>query len=83
MWLFYYFNFEKNYDILKSKSPCILLNKSRNFNKNATESKMGDPTQNCVKFLRKSMKDSYNNLNVKRITGNTKFWQIIKPNFTD
>ena len=37
----------------------------------------------CVKFLRKSMKDSYNNLNVNRVTGNLKFWQIIKPNFTD
>ena len=22
--LFYYFNFERNYDVLKSKSPCIL-----------------------------------------------------------
>ena len=28
MWLFYYFSFEKNYDILKSKSPCTLLNKT-------------------------------------------------------
>ena len=26
--LFYYFNFERNYDVLKSKSPCILLNKN-------------------------------------------------------
>ena len=26
MWLFYYFNFERNYDNLKSKGPCILLN---------------------------------------------------------
>ena len=25
-WFFYYFNFEKNYDVLKSKSSCILLN---------------------------------------------------------
>ena len=33
MWLFYYFNFERNYDVLKSKSPCILLNKNINFNK--------------------------------------------------
>ena len=37
----------------------------------------------CVKLLRKSKKDFYNNLNVKRITGNRKFWQNIKPNFTD
>ena len=40
MWLFLYFNFERNYDVLKSKSPCILLNKNINFNKNETESKM-------------------------------------------
>ena len=26
-WLFYYFYFERNYDVLKSKSRCILLNK--------------------------------------------------------
>ena len=25
VWLFYYFNLERNYDVLKSKSPCILL----------------------------------------------------------
>ena len=44
MWLFYYFNFERNYDVLKSKSPCILLNKNINFNKNETESKMENLT---------------------------------------
>ena len=37
----------------------------------------------CVKLLRKSKKVFYNNLNVKRITDNRKFWQTIKPNFTD
>ena len=36
MLLFYYFNFEKNYDFLKSGSPCILLNKNINFNKEET-----------------------------------------------
>ena len=40
MWLFYYFNFERNYEVLKSKIPCILLNKNINFNKNETESKL-------------------------------------------
>ena len=40
MWLFHYFNFERNYDLLKSKSPWILLNKNINFSKNETESKM-------------------------------------------
>ena len=43
MWLFYYFNFESNYTVLKSKSPCILLKKNTNFNKNETESRMENP----------------------------------------
>ena len=33
-----------SYDILKSKSTCILSNKNINFNKNETESKMENPT---------------------------------------
>ena len=40
LWLFYYFNFERNYDVLKSKNPCILWNKNINFNKNQKESKI-------------------------------------------
>ena len=36
--------FERNYDVLKSKTPCILLNKNINFNKNETESKMENHT---------------------------------------
>ena len=40
----YCFYFEKNYDILKSKSPCFLFNKNINFNKNEKESKMGNAT---------------------------------------
>ena len=46
MWLFYYFNLERNYDVLKSKSSCFLLNKKINFNKNETESKIENPTHN-------------------------------------
>ena len=42
--LFYYFDFERNYGVLKSKSPCILLNININFNENETESKMVKPT---------------------------------------
>ena len=45
MWLFYHFNFERNYDILKSKSPFILLNKNINFDKKETELKMENPAQ--------------------------------------
>ena len=36
----------------------------------------------CVKLLRKSNKNFYNNLNVKRLTDNRRFWQTIKPNCT-
>ena len=43
MSLFYYFNFERYYDVLKS--ACNLFNKSINFNKNETESKMENPTR--------------------------------------
>ena len=45
VWFFSYINFERDYDVLKSKSSCILLNKNFNFNKNETESKMENPTQ--------------------------------------
>ena len=38
---FYYFNFERSYDVLKSKSPCILLNKNINFNKKRNGMKNG------------------------------------------
>ena len=40
MWFFFYFNFEKNYDVLKSMTPCLLLNKKLSFNKNENESEM-------------------------------------------
>ena len=33
-----------NYNVLKSKNQCILLNKNVNFNKIETESKMENPT---------------------------------------
>ena len=45
VWHFYYFSFDRNYDALKLKSPCFLLNKNINFNKNETEPKMINPTQ--------------------------------------
>ena len=43
MRLFYYFNFERNFEVLELKSPYILLNKNINFNRNETESKMENP----------------------------------------
>ena len=43
LWLFCYFNFERNYYVSKSNISCILLNKNINFNKNETELKMENP----------------------------------------
>ena len=43
MWLFYYFKFERNYDALKSKSPCILLNKNMNLIKTKRNLKWKTP----------------------------------------
>ena len=40
---FLLFFFERNYDVLKSKSPCFLLNKNTNFNKNETNRKWKTP----------------------------------------
>ena len=31
VWPFYWFTFERNYDVLKSKNPCLLSNKKLNF----------------------------------------------------
>ena len=44
MWLFYYFHFERNYDVLMSKSSPILLNENVNFNKNEKQSKIVNST---------------------------------------
>ena len=39
---YYYFSFERNYDVLKSKGPRV--EKNINFNRNETESKTENPT---------------------------------------
>ena len=46
VWVSYYSYFERNYDVLKSKSPCFLLNKNIKFNKNDTELIMENPIHN-------------------------------------
>ena len=68
-WIFYYFNIERNYDVLKSKSSCILLNKNINFNKIETESKKENPIHSLketnVRFV------SYKDRKFK-----VKLWQV-------
>ena len=53
---------KKNYDVLMSKSPCILLNKNVNFNKNETESKTENPTHG---FIETNLISSYKNRKLK------------------
>ena len=42
----FFFSFERNYDVLKSKCPYFLLSKCINFNKSETESKIENFTHN-------------------------------------
>ena len=65
-WISYYFNFERNYDILKSKYPRIMLNKNINFNKNKTKSKMENPTHRLTLCV-----SSYKNCKLK-----VKLWWV-------
>ena len=60
MWLLYYFNFERNYDLLKSKNPCFLLKKYINLNKKKTESKMENPIHSFreISLLHEFMQES-------------------------
>ena len=37
----------------------------------------------CVNLLRKTEKDFFNNLAVKRLTDNEQFWKTVKPYLTD
>ena len=37
----------------------------------------------CVKLLRKTEKDFFNNLDVDRVTDNKQFWKTVKPCLTD
>ena len=48
VWFLCYFNFERNYDVLKPKSPCFLLNKNVNFDKFETELNMENPTHMII-----------------------------------
>ena len=60
-----------------------LLNRYRVEETEATRSAYKRQINFCVKLLRKTKKEFYNNLNVKYITENKLFWKTVKPSFTD
>ena len=60
-----------------------LLNKLKKYNCQENQLACKRQRNYCVKLLKRSKKDFYNNLNVKKVTGNKHFWKTIKPNFTD
>ena len=37
----------------------------------------------CIKLLRKTKKEFFNNLDVKHVPDNKQFWKIVKPCLTD
>ena len=63
VWFFCHFNFERNYDVLKSKIPSFLLNKKVNFHRNKVESKIESP--NDILETRILCFSSYKNRNLK------------------
>ena len=60
-----------------------LLNRYRKEKTEATRSAYKRQRNFCVKLLRKTKKEFYNNLNVKYITENKLFLKTVKPSFTD
>ena len=60
-----------------------LLNKFRKGNSARTFLAYKRQRKVCVELLKKPKKEFYNNLNEKKIADCRKFWQTIKPNFTD
>ena len=60
-----------------------LINRYRKEKTEATRSAYKRPINFCLKLLRKTKKEFYNNLNVKYITENKLFWKTVKSFFTD
>ena len=60
-----------------------LFNKLRKFNYPENQLAYKRQLNYCVKLLKRSKKDFYNNLNVKKVTDNKYFLKTIKPDFTD
>ena len=57
------------------------MTRTRLHDKYRKDSSAGNQRNLCVKLVRKSKKNFYNNPNMKRVTDN--FWQTVKPNFTE
>ena len=60
-----------------------LFNKLRKFNCPENQLVYKRQRNYCVELLKKSKKDFYDNLNVKKVADNKDFWKTIKPNFTN
>ena len=60
-----------------------LLHKLRKFNCPGNQLAYKRQLNYYVKLLKRSKKDFYNNLNVKKVRDNKHFWKTIKPNCTD
>ena len=60
-----------------------LLNRYKKEKAEATRSAYNRQRNFCVKLLRKTKKESYNDLDVKHMTENKLFWKTVKPLFTD
>ena len=66
-----------------------IMNRSRLFNSyrkektEATRSAYKRQKKFCVKLVRKTKREFYDNLNVTYITENKLFWKTVKPSFTD
>ena len=72
MWHFDYFSFERNYDVLNAKSPCVLLNKNVSLIK--TERNQKWKTPHTVLQRRTLCFGSYNNRKLK-----VKLWWVGVP----
>ena len=60
-----------------------LLNRYRKEKTEPTRSAYKRQRNFCVKLLRMTKKEFYDNLNVKYMTENKLFWKTVKPSFTD
>ena len=59
-----------------------LLNKLKKYNCQENQLACKRQRNYCVKLLKRSKKDFYNNLSLKKVTDNKHFRKAIKPNFT-